>query len=83
MDICMGRFYEDTEDNIDRCVALAHGPDGYAEAVMRLEGYGATSTIIFCVFYRSHYAWLDRENPDYRMRGEVDYFPHLVQTNAN
>jgi hypothetical protein len=83
MDIYLGKFYADNEDNIYRCIALASGPDGYAEAVMKLEGYSGTTTIMFCVFYRSHYAWMDRENPDYRLSEEVDYFPHVVQDHAN
>ncbi len=83
MDLELGHFYEDNDENVYRCIALASTIDGYAEAVLRMEGYADTNTMIFSIFYRSHYAWLDRENPDFRLTTEVDYFPHSVAPHGN
>lgn len=81
MDLLLNRFYCDNEENIYRVIALKAGKDGYAEAVLEMQGnvdFGH-STLFFSVFYRSHYAWLDRENPEFRLTEEVHYTPHAVR----
>ena len=78
MELEVGKFYIDNDENVYRCVAIATGQGAYVEAVLRLEGY-TSGSYIFAVFYRSHYAWLDRENPDFRLTEEVEYYPHSVR----
>lgn len=78
MELEVGKFYIDNEEIVYRCVAVATAERGYTEAVMRLEGY-TSGSYIFAVFYRSHYAFLDRENPDFRLVEEVEYYPHSVR----
>ena len=81
MDLLLNRFYCDNEENIYRCIALKAGKDGYAEAVLEMQGnvdFGH-SALFFSIFYRSHYAWLDRENPEFRLTEEVHYTPHVVR----
>jgi len=82
MDLILGKFYADNEENIYRVIALKAGKDGYAEAVLEMQGsveFGHSS-LFFSVFYRSHYAWLDRENPEFRLTEEVYYTPHAVRS---
>jgi len=80
MDLVLHRFYEDNEENIYRVIALKAGKDGYAEAVLEIQGESYSSTtLLFSVFYRSHYAWMDRECPEFRLVSEVCYTPHLVR----
>lgn len=81
MNVQIGKFYEDNDENVYRCIALKQGPDSYMEAVMEVQGYAdntVTSTLLYCIFYFVHYAWLDRENPDFKLTQEVEYFPHIV-----
>ena len=86
MDLILHRFYTDNEENVYRVIALKSGKDGYAEVVLEMQGdvdYGH-STLFYSVFYRGHYAWLDRENPEFRLTEEVFYTPHVVRgTNVN
>ena len=84
MDLILHKFYADSEENIYRCIALKAGKDGYAEAVLEMQGnveFGHSS-LFFSVFYRSHYAWLDRENPEFRLTEEVHYTPHAVRSSS-
>jgi len=84
MDLILHRFYTDNEENVYRVIALKAGKDGYAEAVLEMQGEFTHSSLFFSVFYRSHYAWLDRENPEFRLTEEVFYTPHVVRgTNVN
>ena len=79
MDLILHRFYTDNEENVYRVIALKAGKDGYAEAVLEMQGEFTHSSLFFSVFYRSHYAWLDRENPEFRLTEEVFYTPHVVR----
>ena len=80
MELEVGKFYIDNDECVYRCIAMSNIRGGaYQEAVLKLEGYENTNAIIFCVFYRSHYAWCDRENPDFKLVEEVEYFPHVVR----
>ena len=79
MDLILHRFYTDNEENVYRVIALKAGKDGYAEAVLEMQGEFTHSSLFFSVFYRSHYAWLDRENPEFRLTEEVLYTPHVVR----
>ena len=84
MDLILHKFYTDNEENVYRVIALKAGKDGYAEAVLEMQGEFTHSSLFFSVFYRSHYAWLDRENPEFRLTEEVFYTPHVVRgTNVN
>jgi hypothetical protein len=76
MELQIGSFYIDNDEVVYRCIAL-RGTPVYAEAVMEVMG-DTSNTMLFCVFYRSNWAWMDRESPDYRLVEEVEYFPHLV-----
>lgn len=81
MDLVLHGFYVDQEENIYRCIALKAGKNGYAEAVMEMQGNEVGhSTLFYSVFYRSHYCWLDRENPEFRLTEEVYYTPHVVRS---
>ncbi len=83
MDIKLHCFYEDNESNIYRCIALKAGKNGYAEAVMEMQGNEVGySTLFYSVFYRSHYSWQDRECPEFRLVCEVFYTPHVVRSTS-
>lgn len=84
MEVRLNCFYEDNETNIYRCIAIKLGADGYTEAVMEMMGDVSNSTLLFSVFYRNNWAYVDRECPEFRLTEEVYYTPHVVRSsNAN
>jgi hypothetical protein len=66
----------DSDDAVFRCIALNES-DAYSEAVMEYQGVASLGTK-YAIFYRNHFAWMDRENPDFRLVEEVDYYPRVV-----
>lgn len=75
LELEVGHHYLDNDDTVFRCLAVRIG-SSYSEAV--LEAVGDVGMPMFAIFYRSNYAWLDRENPDFKLMEEVDYFPSVV-----
>jgi hypothetical protein len=73
----VGKYYIDNEETIYKCVAY-HTTGHYSEAVLQLQGHLESQANFFFVFYKAHYAWVDRENPDYKLMDEVAIFPSLV-----
>ena len=74
----VGKHYMDNEENVYKCIAtMTKGP--YSEAVMQLTGRLESQAAFYFVFYCSQYAWLDRENPDFKLLEEVEIFPSLVE----
>jgi len=75
----VGRFYMDNEENVYLCLHRARSNRTYEECVMMLQGHNlGGNAYVYCVFYRTNYAWLDRENPEFRLIEEVDYYPHMI-----
>lgn len=77
MNVDVGNYYEDNDEVIYKCLAVKQVGD-YAEAVMEVMGTPTPMTFVYAIFYRSNWAWCDRENPDFRLIHEVDYFPSIV-----
>lgn len=74
----VGGFYLDNDEVLYECIALRES-DRYSEAVMRVMGEPGCSYMYYAIFYRNHWAWMDRECPDFRLVEEVDYFPRMVE----
>ncbi len=75
----VGAYYVDNEENIYKCLAI-YSNHHYSEAVMQLTGDLSSQASFYFVFYRSNYAWVDRENPDYKLMEETYIFPSLVES---
>lgn len=80
MIVQVGRYYMDSDDAVFRCIAV-HESNAYSEAVMEYMGAANMGTR-YAIFYRNHFAWMDRENPDFRLTDEVDYVPRVVENKA-
>lgn len=75
MIITPGKYYLDNDDNVYKCLVVKSLGD-YTEAVMEI--MGEDLALIYAVFYRTNWAWLDRECPDFKLIEEVEYFPSVV-----
>lgn len=73
----VGMFVIDNDDVLYEVVALTE-TDRYSEAVCKVMGSPEAAYMHYAIFYRSNWAWLDRESPDFRLIEEVEYFPRVV-----
>lgn len=82
MDLVIGKHYIDNDETPYKCIAIKQA-EGYSEAVMELVGSPEFGTLFYAIFYRSNWAWLDRENPDFRLVEEIEFFPQGVPNIEN
>lgn len=73
----VGMFVEDNDEVVYEVIALRE-TDRYSEAVCKVLGAPGAEYMFYAIFYRNNWAWIDRENPDFRLVGEVDYIPRIV-----
>ena len=78
MNLIPGSYYIDNDEVVYKCLVVKSTGD-YSETVMEVQGEIGAGTFLYAIFYRSNWAWIDRENPDFRLTEEVNYFPSLVQ----
>lgn len=74
----VGMFVIDNDEVLYEVIALTES-DKYSEAVLKVMGEPGFNYMYYSIFYRANWAWLDRENPDFRLVEEVDYVPRVVQ----
>lgn len=74
----IGGFYLDNDEVLYECIAIRE-TDRYSEAVMRVMGEPGSNYMFYSIFYRSNWAWCDRESPDFRLTEEVEYVPSIVR----
>lgn len=73
----IGGYYIDNDEVLYECIALRE-TDRYSEAVLKVMGEPGSNYMFYSIFYRANWAWMDRENPDFRLTEEVEYLPRLV-----
>jgi hypothetical protein len=71
-------YVMDSDEVVYQVIHLTES-NGYSEAVLKVQGESANHALHYSIFYRTNWAWLDRENPDFRLVEIVDYFPMVVQ----
>jgi hypothetical protein len=78
MNIVPNSYYMDNDEVVYKCLVVKTTGD-YSEAVLEVQGETSAGTFLYAVFYRANWAWIDRENPDFRLTEEVEYYPRVVQ----
>lgn len=76
----IGMYVIDNDEVVYEVIALRE-TDRYSEAVCKVVGVPGANYMFYAIFYRTNWAWVDRENPDFRLTEEVDYLPRIADEN--
>lgn len=74
----VGMHVMDNDEVLYEVIALRE-TDRYSEAVCRVLGEPGHNYMFYEIFYRTNWAWLSRDNPDFRLTEEIEYVPRIVE----